>query len=268
VYPTPAVRPRRDTDLLVRREEVDDVKSVMHGLGYVATPHCQGALLFSQFEFRKRDRHGVQHAFDFHWKVSTQSVFADLLTYDELSADPEAVPALGSHAWTANRLHALLLACVHPTMHHRSVERLIWVYDVHLLASSLSPECLVEFADMAIAKHVGAICAHELSLARTRFATHITDRLIARLLTRLGHEPSAAYLKQGRRWHDELLSSLRGLPHWGERVRLVREVLFPAPAYILAAYGLTNRKVGVALSPALYVHRGVHGFWKVLVGRK
>jgi hypothetical protein len=182
--------------------------------------------------------------------------------------DPEAVPALGPHAWTASRVHALLLACVHPAMHHRNVERLIWVYDVHLLASGLPPEHLDRFAAMAVGKQVGTICAHQLGLARTRFGTLISDGLIARLVTRRENERSAGYLKLGRRWHDELLSSLRGLPRWRDRLRLVREVLLPAPAYLLAAYGLTNRTVGLALSPALYVHRGVRGFWKVLVGRK
>ena len=54
----------------------------MTSLGYATTVHCSD--LFSQFEVQKVDRFGVQHAFDVHWSISTQPVFAGLLTYDEL----------------------------------------------------------------------------------------------------------------------------------------------------------------------------------------
>ena len=41
------------------------------------TVHCSD--LFSQFEVQKIDRFGVAHAFDVHWRISTQPVFADVL---------------------------------------------------------------------------------------------------------------------------------------------------------------------------------------------
>ena len=162
VYSAPASRPRLDTDLLTRREELGGVRSVMAGLGYTAPTQCDGELLFYQFALARNDRYGVEHVFDFHWKISTQSVFADLLTYDELAADAVAIPALGPHALGAGPVHALLLACLHPVMHHRNLERLIWVYDIHLLASRLSAAELGRFADLAIAKEVGTICATNL----------------------------------------------------------------------------------------------------------
>ena len=267
VYGAPASRPRLDTDLLTRREALGGVRRAMTGLGYTAPTQCDGELIFYQFALARNDRYGVEHVFDFHWKVSTQSVFADLLTYDELAADAVPIPALGPHARGAGPVHALLLACLHPVMHHRNVERLIWVYDIHLLASRLSAAKLEQFADLAIAKEVGAICAYELALARSWFGTWIPDHVMRRLDS-AGNEPSAAYLGPGRRWHHEFVASVSGLRRWQDRLRLVTEVLVPSPRYMLGSYGVGNRAWGFALLPALYLHRNVHGIWKVLVGRK
>ena len=267
VYRAPASRPRLDTDLLTRREALGGVRSVMTGLGYTAPTQCDGELLFYQFALARNDRYGVEHVLDFHWKISTQSLFADLLTYDELAADAVPIPALGPHARGAGPVHALLLACLHPVMHHRNVERLIWVYDIHLLASRLSAAELGWFADLALAKRVGAICAYELALARSCFGTRIRDHVMLRLEA-AGNEPSAAYLGPGRRWHHEFLASVGGLPRWQDRLRLVSEVLAPSPSYMLGSYGVGNRAWGFALLPALYLHRNARGIWKVLVGRK
>jgi hypothetical protein len=267
VYSAPASRPRLDTDLLIRREALGRARDAMTNLGYTAPTQCDGELLFCQFALARDDHFGVEHVFDFHWKISTQSVFADVLTYDELAAGAVPVPALGPHARAAGPVHALLLACLHPVMHHRNIERLIWIYDVHLLASRLSAAELGRFAELAIAKRVGAVCAHGLAIARSRCGTRIPDHVMRRLDS-AGNEPSAAYLEPGRRWRHEFVASVRALRRWKDRLRLVSEVLVPGPRYMMGAYGVRSRALGFALLPALYVHRNVHGIWKVLAGRK
>lgn len=268
LYDNPASRPRIDTDLLIRRNEIDSVRRVMARNGYTAPAYCEGELLFGQFPSTKTDEFGVAHAFDFHWKISTQAVFADVLSFDEISADAIPLPSVGVHARAAGPLHALLLACVHPVMHHRNVESLIWIYDIHLLASRLSEREIDRFLDLAVAKHVSAICAHQLAAARNRFGTPISDQAITRLGAVAPHEPSAAYLRPDRRWHDELVSNIRGLPRWTDRVRLLREVMLPGPAYMLKAYGLQSSSLAATLLPVLYVHRLASGSWKVLAGQK
>ena len=267
VYRAPGLRPRSDTDLLIRREQVDVTRQVMDALGYTATNFSDGELLFRQFEFGKQDAFGVGHAFDFHWQVSTQIAFADLLTCDELAAEASAIPALGVHARGAGLVHALLLACVHPAMHHQNVERLIWVHDVHLLVERLRGEELDRFVELAMHKGVAAICAQALTRARSRLGTRVSEHALRRLGGAAG-EPTAVYLEPRRRWRDELISNVGGLPHWSDRLRLLREVVFPDPAYMLRSYGLTNRTIGIALLPALYLHRGARGVWKVLTGKK
>ena len=266
VYDAPALRPHADTDLLIRREEIDIIKSTMRGQGYVESLLSNGELLFCQFAMVRRDPFGVEHAFDFHWKISTQSMFAAVLQYDELAAAALPVPALGPHARCAGAIHALLLACIHPVMHHRNTERPIWLYDIHLLMSRLPDVELDRFANLAVDTRMAAICMHQLTLARARFGTPVPDRVTARLSARGTPEPSETYLHPSRRWHHELASNVRGLPRFRDRLRLMREVLFPPPRYMLASYRL--RGYAVIVLPVLYGHRLVNGLWNVVSGRK
>ena len=190
----------------------------MSGLGYRAPIYCDGDLIFCQFPVKKTDGFGLTHTFDFHWKISTQPVFADLLGFDEIAAAAMDVPALGGHARAAGVPHALLLACIHPVMHHRNEVSLIWIYDVHLLASCLSEPDFDAFAELALGKGVSAICAHQLGTAHTWFGTRIPHAVMTKLSRVRIPEPSAAYLRQDRRWSDDLISSIRRLPSWRHRL--------------------------------------------------
>jgi hypothetical protein len=265
-YQSPASRPRADTDMLVAAADVDAARRVMSSLDYLGTVHCHD--LFSQFEVQKRDRFGVVHAFDVHWKISTQPVFADVLTYEELFPRAVPVPPLGATAWSLCAVDALLLACVHPVMHHRNEERLLWAYDIHLLATSLARSECAEFGRLAREKDVAEVCACGLRLAQTMFRTVIPAEVMASLDRHDRPEPSAAYLTSERRWHHETLASLRALPGFGERARMLREVLLPSPSYMLGAYGLRGKPLAPWLLPVLYVHRNVRGAWKIIAGKK
>ena len=269
VYPNASARPRADTDLIVRRDETAGVRGALEALGYAAQTACDGDLLFHQFQMVKVDRFGLHHAFDVHWKISTQTLFADALTYTELEAESVPLAALDPLARGAGTVHALLLACIHRVMHHGDADWLIWSYDIHLLASSLSDADRDRFASLAIAKGVAAIAAHELARARSRFDTPGLDRITETLSQSSGEsEPSAAYLTPHRRWHHDLASNMRGLPRWSDRVRLLREVMLPNRRYVLDAYGVAGRRWSRAILPALYMHRLVRGTWKVATGRK
>jgi len=266
VYEEPADRPRADTDVLIPRDRAAAARVVLERLGYQSSILCDGDL-FCQFEMVKTDAFGIHHAIDCHWKISTQPVFADMLTFDEIDEEAVALPRLHPLARAAAPFHAIFLACLHPAMHHRNVERLIWAYDVHLLASRLSGSDFDRLVELAIARRAAAVVAHELRRARNRFRSAVPDRALARLESARG-EPSAEYLRADRHWHDEFLSSMRGLPAWPDRIRLARNVVFPDARYMLRSYGLESSAIGPALLPTLYAHRGIKGVFKVLARRK
>lgn len=265
VYEAPVLRTREDTDVVIAEADVPAARRVMASLGYATTVHCSE--LFSQFEVQKVDRFGVCHAFDVHWKISTQPVFADVLTYDEMLPRAIAIPALGDAAIMPDAADTLLLACIHPVMHHRNAQRFLWIYDIHLLASRMTADGFEDFARRAMRKRVAAVCAHALQQAQTLLGTAV-PAAVMRDLSTARDEPSAGYLASQRRWHHELASSMRGLPRIGDRLTLLREVLLPSPAYMLGAYGLRGKPMGPWLLPALYVHRNIRGAWKILTGKK
>jgi hypothetical protein len=264
-YDTPASRPRSDTDLVIPRQDVDRARAALLAHGYVATACCDGELVLRQFEMQKVDRFGMTHALDVHWSVSMQTLFADLLSYDELAAESIALPALGPSARAAGPIHALLLACVHPVMHHRNDTRAIWRIDVDRLASRFSADDWSALVRLAIDRRVAAIVARALSEAQHEWGTPIPDAVLAALQTRR-EEASAAYLETGRRWKEEALANLAHLP-WRDRLRLAREIAFPSRAYMSRKYGLDGG-VSIALLPALYVLRLTSGAARVVLGRK
>src|SRR5678816_3932786 len=84
-----------------------------------------------------RTEHGVWHLYDVHWKLACPQAFAHLLTYGEVAAEAVPVSALGPHARRPSDGHELFIACVHRAAHHAGDERLIWLYDIHLMTERL-----------------------------------------------------------------------------------------------------------------------------------
>jgi hypothetical protein len=265
VYDSPVLRPREDTYLLVAETDVDTARNVLSLLGYAATPLCHD--LFCQFEMQRTDQFAVTHAFDVHWQISTQPVFRGVVAHVEAAARARCVPALGNEMKALGPIDALLLACIHPVMHHRGELRTLWALDMHLLAGTLSAEDFAEFAAEARRKAVAAVCAAQLRQAQRLFGTSIPTAAFERLDDASG-EPSAEYLASERRWRHELVSSMRAEPSLGSRIERLRGVLAPPRDYMLATYGLRGKALGEWLLPALYLHRNLRGAWKILSGKK
>ena len=267
VYESPSLRPRQDSDIFVPHDRMERATRALTGRGYGMPLYCGSDSLFYQSEYHYHDTLNVQHVFDVHWKLSVQEQFAELLNYEEMARSSVAVPTLGAHARVAGPLHALLIACIHPAMHHRNEERLLWLHDVHLLASRLSPEEWGPFVQLAQSKGVAAICASELARARARLGTQVDDSVIQRLESTKESEPTAAYLEPGRRWHHELLDNFKSMG-WRKGPRMLREVAFPSPSYMLRSFNLPDTAWLWPVVPALYAVRGARGMLKVLRGRK
>jgi hypothetical protein len=266
IYPSPSLRTRADTDLLVAEADVARTAEILTSLGYAPANFSAGRELFGQAPLVRRDAMGLEHWLDLHWAVSAARVFAEALTYNELDAAAEPVPALGLNARAPGPIHALLLACMHPVMHHRNAERLIWIYDIHLLAGRLDPAAWAAFAALVQAKDLRAVAQQGLQLAQRRLRTFLPTGVLDALQAGAAREPSAAYLAPGRGWLDELGGNLSARP-LGAQLRLLREIAFPRPSYMFNAYGLAGAWRW-ALLPLLYSHRAARGAWRLARGAK
>ena len=267
IYPSPGLRSRADTDVLIHGSERSICDRVLSDSGYVKANANRGELIQYQCGYAMRDRFGIEHVLDVHWRVSNTQLFSLTLGYDELSLRAVCLKALGEYARGPAPAHALLHACLHRAHHLHSPmfvdgaraaggDRLIWLYDIHLLVESMSSRELLEFAGLAERKRIRAVCREGLLRAHECFATRLPEEILS-ALTREGQaEPSEAHLRRGALQH--LLTEVRSLPRWQDRAQLLREHLFPPTDYMLEKYAVSNR----IWLPMLYLRRGVHGAWK------
>jgi hypothetical protein len=131
---------------------------------------------------------------------------------------------------------ALVVACVHRAAHHHDAPDLLWLYDIHLLASRLSHEEWRDVVTTARAGAVSALCRRGLELAAACFDTPVPSQVTQAWQGQTHPEPSAAFLRGEGRPLGRLRNDLAVLA-WPDKVRLVREVLFPPRSYMRAAFG-------------------------------
>lgn len=266
IYPSPALRPRADTDLLIRPEDRDATARALATLGYEKPNVTCGEFVAYQCGFVLREQRGMTHVLDVHWRISNTQLFSRALEYAELAPRSVPLPALGHHARGLSPGDALLFACMHRVHHMHSPiraddistsggERLIWLYDIHLLVDAMTSGELMQFTGLAQGKGMRAICKDGLLCARRCFGTHIPEAALVALTGELATEPSAAHLRAGELRH--VLTELRSLSRWRDRIALLREHLFPPSQYMLEKYAVRSR----AWLPVLYLQRGIRGTW-------
>jgi lipopolysaccharide/colanic/teichoic acid biosynthesis glycosyltransferase len=260
-YDEPHLRTSFDIDLFIDADAVAEVCRVFEAEGYRRSQQVSGDLVMPQLDYEMQDEHGVWHIYDVHWKLACPQAFAHLLTYREVSAAAAPVSALGPHARRPSDVHGLIIACVHRAAHHAGDERLVWLYDIHLIAERLGSAGLARFADLAIEKQVSGICASALADARRLFETQLPADLVDRLESHsiAVNESSRSFLRAQTKF-AVFCSDLTLVAGWRARLRLIRQHAFPEPAYMFRMYNTSYR----ALLPALYTRRLVAGGWKWL----
>lgn len=258
LYPSPALRPSLDVDWLIRSEDRPRVEAALRAAGYEHPNAVSGELISHQAAWRRQEA-GIDHAHDFHWKISNPAIFSDLLTYDELSARARPVPALGPHARMPSWEDALLLACVHRIAHHYDDDRLVWLYDLHRLLPRLDAAARERFVFQAHLKKVSAVCERGIRLAEERFGPLDSEALLTALAAGRGSEPSSVYLRGDvdKPWRQFYLN-IRNLPSARERLLFFKEMALPPAEYMLKKYSIKTP----ILLPFLYLWRIAEGLFK------
>ena len=252
-YPEPHLRPFADIDLLIRRNDLERAAAALTGIGYARDVEADAELWTGQRHYLKTSAAGPVMV-DLHWRVANPLAFADALAFDDVWPRSAAVPAIGTHARTLAPADSLLLACLHRVAHHQDRVDLLWLWDIHLLASRMSADEFALFASSAIGAKLGAVCARGLTLAHECFATVVPEDLLTALQA-ARHEPSAAFVGAALSPFDVARADMAALSNWRERAGLVREHLFPPAAYMRGQYP----RWPAALLPIAYVFRMVRG---------
>jgi hypothetical protein len=247
-YAHSSLRPRCDTDVLIERESAGRAARVLRDAGYGEEPGSGGEVISRQRMWVRLDNLGIRHCIDLHWALSNRQRYAHALTFAHLWS--RAVPLRDdARVRMPSRCDALLLAAIHLTAHHSGDHRLIWLYDIHLLHGSLSPDELEATA----------------LLARERNVDMAFDAAIALALYYFGdgrYEPFPLLMPPSEL--GTLVDDLRFTRGVRPKLRLIREHLFPPASYVLQKYSVKSRSA----LPALYVRRAIAASARMLRGRR
>lgn len=247
LYPAPWLRPQSDVDVWCPLSAVPAMRASLERLGYTEVTgwNNEGK---HQFHYLRTDPHGIARLVEVHLQLANPEAFAGVLSYDAAAAAATSTPGLpGGRTLAAS--HALLLACVHRAAHHFGSGRLIWLYDIHLLAARLSAAEWSVFVDCAGNGRVAAVCRDGLVTTASVFHTSIPAAVDA-ALGAARDEPTRRFLAAPREL-DVRMSTLGALPTWRARARHVRGWLVPPVAYMRERYAIRHR----ALLPFWYAYR-------------
>ena len=86
VYQSPSLRPRGDTDLLIRESDLAKVSRILRELGYRGPDVRPDMLTSYECLYRRENSSRPANNLDIHWKINNAQLFANTFTFDELFA--------------------------------------------------------------------------------------------------------------------------------------------------------------------------------------
>ena len=258
--------------MLIPPNRRDDVARVLAQIGYIKARGIEGEFVSYQSTWSREDERGGAFHLDVHWRINNSQILAKLMSYQELAARSVSLPALGPDARALADVDALLLACIHRTGHTNAPyqvpdatglagDRLIWLYDIHLLFSRMAAAEQEEFAERAAEKEIRAICRDALQRSADCFGTPIPARVRGVLEAPGPVEASARYFSGGSL--RQMVGDFLALERWRDRWTWLRETAFPPEDYMRRKYPDSPR----GWLPLLYLRRGLGGMAKRIGAR-
>jgi hypothetical protein len=269
VYTNPVLRVRGDTDFIIQPHERVRLHEALTALGFKGEK--QDAVEFVRYttNYTLEAEGNGTHTLDVHWRISNRHSLSELFSYEELRNKAVPLPDLCPEAVGVGPIHGLLVACMHRAGHkqsayyvngvaHYSGDRLIWIYDIHLLASVLTLGQWQEFLDLATEKGLRATCLEGLELARARFHTRFPEFVLTALAQVSRSDRASSYLNASRlRQHCLDVFAIEGLSN---RIRFIRELVFPPSEFMREIYPQAK----LDWLPWLYLRRG----WRSVISRR
>jgi hypothetical protein len=237
IYSAPFLRQRSDTDLMVPPQKRDQVGLVLQRSGFKLEPSISEIVEHQASYSWVGSAPGMAHTLDLHWGIINSQFLSNLFSYEELRAKAHSLPALSKNAVAVSRVHALALACVHRALHKPAQygdDRLIWLYDIHLLVEALTEPQQHELVELAERKGLRSICREGIELARARFHT-VVPRIVYDALARPGPAEAAARYLNGsaaRRFASDFLAVKSGRG----KISFLVKLSFPPENYMREKY--------------------------------
>lgn len=263
LYDAPAQRPRCDMDVLVASQaEAARAVTALIAVGFSLAAEV-GVEASAEYEIAlvRRSTAGSLHTVDLHWRLLNHAALARGLGFEELWSHSIPIPKLHARARGLGRVHALVHALLHrvtnvPSGKHN---RLVWLYDIHLLAGGCDADGWRSLLDICASKAIATPCLDGLRASRIAFSTAIPT----------GIETDLQAIAVGEKWKlDASLDQgtmdrahLRALS-WPAKIGWLGRKLFPSVEFMRYRYGAS----GVAGLMRAYLQRWWVGLRRGLGG--
>jgi hypothetical protein len=264
------LRPMGDIDLLVRREDLEDITSILCGLGFQQMDRRPGFAIDYYYTLKFfKDRHGWIIV-EPHWTI-TYPPFADRVDMEvvwERSERDRVVGVASRKLAVEDLLFHLCLHLVHqgdeaPLLHFFEIDRLI-----RKRHESIDWSRVALMAEMS---GQGFLLHRALDRVRTHFDTPVPEEAIKRIPDRPASklEGRLADLLAGSENIDgkESLALLFTIKGMRARLRYVIALLFPSPEFMMIQYGLSHRRqLGLSYIRRLiyFTREGLKGVTRLL----
>ena len=264
LYADPSLRARADTDMVIRDDEREAVFATLESMGFEREAAVSGEYISYQTNFSRTAADGTSHMLDVHWRLNNSPSLAKLLRPAEVYAAARPLDALAPDALAVDAIHGLFITVFHRASHIHNPyrvdgreyfggKRLIWLYDIHLLAGALTSVQWQDFCRLAIDTGLAPVCLEALQESQRDLGTVVPADVLSDLSRAPAHSRVARYIRAGRlRQHWLDFTALEGN---GARLRYVSELLFPSPSYMRHKY----RDSPSDSLARLYLRRAVQG---------
>jgi len=217
LYAQPATRSRGDTDLLVGERDAKRAKNLLASLGYSGETLGGVTSDFALQQTWTRALPDGAHSLDLHWQVMNAPSLKDVLCFEDCNANSRPLPRLSPGARTMDRARLLVHACLHRAMQNNAPyfvgmdtyfepDRLIWTYDIHLLAKALGEDDWSQLCSLARWMGVSRPCLEGLLAAHARLGTEIPQAAIEALEASASKDRQSSYFIRShalsRAWQD------------------------------------------------------------------
>ncbi|HTH77644.1 MAG TPA: nucleotidyltransferase family protein [Ramlibacter sp.] len=244
LYADPSLRPRGDTDILIREDSRIAAESALARSGFSRRFGIDGKVVTHQATYSLRAPDGTIHALDLHWRANNSPILAPLFPHSELSHYSEALGTLGPAARRTDATRSLLLACAHRAVHEANpyyvdnekvggLSRLVWLYDIHLLCEALSPQAWADLPTTCRAKGLTRIVSAALADAKQRLGARVPADVEGALASTRNEEVVHSYLCSDKPTQRRM--DWRARP-WVDRFRFLHEVALPSATYMRTRY--------------------------------
>jgi hypothetical protein len=263
IYPKSWLRPRSDTDILIAPEDRAKADQICAKLGYRKLFAIQGEYVSYQSTYGKALAGSSSINIDLHWHINNRQMFSSTFRVDELINNAQQLThfdqtPLEFFVCIPSSVDSILIASIHRAGHHNKEERLAWLYDIHLLANSLSRIEWQQLCNKAQEKKIAAITLNALQTCETLLGTGI-DTSTAQQLRQSSeaHEPSSIFLNRELSERHYFWADLQSMPSVSSKLSFLIESVIPPPEYV-------RHQMGTSWASWAYLKRAIRGIKRVL----